>query len=63
TAWVFGGEAHRQPATLSTPVDQRVRVPIHRPAQSHNLPAAAAVCLYASASGLRRSAQRRGAPE
>ncbi|MGE5830911.1 MAG: TrmH family RNA methyltransferase [Micromonosporaceae bacterium] len=62
TAWVFGGEAHGLPATVSTAVDLRVRVPIHGRAESLNLAAAAAVCLYASASELRRSAQRRGAP-
>lgn len=66
TAWVFGAEAHGLPADVSTVADTRVRVPIHGQAESLNLAAAAAVCLYASASALRRSATHRndrGAPE
>jgi len=57
TAWVFGSEAHGLPAKLADLADARVRVPIHGQAESLNLAAAAAVCLYASA-----RAQRRGAP-
>jgi TrmH family RNA methyltransferase len=63
TAWVLGAEAHGLPAELSALADARVRVPIHGRAESLNLAAAAAVCLYASASALHRSAGRRGAPE
>ena len=54
TAWVFGSEAHGLPAELAQAADVRVRVPIHGRAESLNLAAAAAVCLYASASALRR---------
>jgi TrmH family RNA methyltransferase len=49
TGWLFGSEAHGLPAALSGSADARVRVPIHGRAESLNLAAAAAVCLYASA--------------
>ena len=49
TAWLFGSEAHGLPASLLERVDRVVRVPIHGRAESLNLAAAAAVCLYASA--------------
>jgi TrmH family RNA methyltransferase len=49
TAWVFGSEAHGLPPDLADAADARVRVPIHGRAESLNLAAAAAVCLYASA--------------
>lgn len=49
TAWLFGSEAHGLPADLAGRADARVRVPIHGRAESLNLAAAAAVCLYASA--------------
>ena len=56
TAWLFGSEAHGLPEDLAVLADARVRVPIHGRAESLNLGAAAAVCLYASA-----RAQRSGA--
>jgi TrmH family RNA methyltransferase len=49
TAWIFGSEAHGLPPELLDAADARVRVPIHGRAESLNLAAAAAVCLYASA--------------
>jgi TrmH family RNA methyltransferase len=49
TAWIFGSEAHGLPAELLDAADRRVRVPIYGGAESLNLAAAAAVCLYASA--------------
>jgi len=49
TAWVFGSEAHGLPASVAALVDRRVSVPIYGLAESLNLAAAAAVCLYASA--------------
>jgi TrmH family RNA methyltransferase len=49
TAWVFGSEAHGLDTALESAADRRVRVPIHGGAESLNLAAAAAVCLYASA--------------
>jgi TrmH family RNA methyltransferase len=53
TAWLFGSEAHGLPAELADAADARVRVPLHGRAESLNLAAAAAVCLYASARALR----------
>lgn len=49
TAWLFGSEAHGLPEPVLAAADARVRVPIHGRAESLNLAAAAAVCLYASA--------------
>jgi len=49
TAWLFGSEAHGLPPELAALADAQVRVPIHGRAESLNLAAAAAVCLYASA--------------
>jgi TrmH family RNA methyltransferase len=53
TAWLFGSEAHGLPESLAAAADARVRVPMHGRAESLNLAAAAAVCLYASARALR----------
>jgi RNA methyltransferase, TrmH family len=53
TAWLFGSEAHGLPDALADAADRRVRVPMYGNAESLNLAAAAAVCLYASARGLR----------
>ncbi len=55
TAWVFGSEAHGLPPEVAQAADARVRVPIHGRAESLNLAAAAAVCLYASARAQRSS--------
>ena len=49
TAWLFGNEAWGLPADLAKLADARVAVPIYGRAESLNLAAAAAVCLYASA--------------
>ena len=49
TMWLFGSEAHGLPADALAGADHVVRVPIHGRAESLNLAAAAAVCLYASA--------------
>ena len=49
TAWLFGSEAHGLTDDLLAAADRRVRVPIYGGAESLNLAAAAAVCLYASA--------------
>jgi TrmH family RNA methyltransferase len=49
TAWLFGNEARGLPAEVAALADTRVRIPIHGGAESLNLAAAAAVCLYASA--------------
>jgi TrmH family RNA methyltransferase len=49
TAWLFGNEAWGLPRDLLALADQAVAVPIYGRAESLNLAAAAAVCLYASA--------------
>ena len=49
TMWLFGNEAHGLPEHVLAVADRTVRVPIHGGAESLNLAAAAAVCLYASA--------------
>ena len=53
TAWLFGSEAHGLRTDLLDAADRRVRVPIYGGAESLNLAAAAAVCLYASARAMR----------
>jgi RNA methyltransferase, TrmH family len=49
TAWLFGNEAWGLPPGLLALADASVAVPIYGRAESLNLAAAAAVCLYASA--------------
>jgi len=53
TAWMFGNEAWGLPPELVALADEPVAVPIYGRAESLNLAAAAAVCLYASARALR----------
>jgi len=53
TAWLFGNEAWGLPDELLGLADDVVAVPIYGQAESLNLAAAAAVCLYASARHLR----------
>jgi len=48
TAWMFGNEAWGLPPDLVALADEAVAVPIYGKAESLNLAAAAAVCLYAS---------------
>jgi RNA methyltransferase, TrmH family len=48
-AWLLGTEAHGLPPSVLAAADRTVRVPIYGRAESLNLAAAAAVCLYASA--------------
>lgn len=49
TAWLFGNEARGLPSDVIAASELAVRIPIHGRAESLNLAAAAAVCLYASA--------------
>jgi RNA methyltransferase, TrmH family len=49
TAWLFGNEAWGLPGSVLELADAAVAVPIYGQAESLNLAAAAAVCLYASA--------------
>ena len=48
-AWLFGSEAHGLPDSVLATATHTVRIPIHGRAESLNLAAAAAICLYASA--------------
>jgi TrmH family RNA methyltransferase len=55
TVWLFGNEAWGLPADVLALADDVVAVPIYGKAESLNLAAAAAVCLYASAHAGRAS--------
>jgi TrmH family RNA methyltransferase len=55
TAWLFGNEAWGLPAGIGALADVRVRIPISPRAESLNLAAAAAVCLFASARAQRHA--------
>lgn len=46
-AWVFGNEAHGIDPQVAAEVDARIAIPIRGGAESLNLAAAAAICLYA----------------
>ena len=45
--WVFGNEAHGVDPQVAADVDARIAIPIRGGAESLNLAAAAAICLYA----------------
>jgi len=49
TVWIFGSEAHGLDPRVAAAADARVRIPIYGKAESLNLAAAAAICLYATA--------------
>jgi RNA methyltransferase, TrmH family len=52
TAWLFGPEAHGLSAEVADQADHRVRIPMAGGAESLNIAAAAAICLYQSAQAL-----------
>jgi TrmH family RNA methyltransferase len=54
TAWLFGNEAHGLARGVIDDADRSIRIPIYGRAESLNLAAAAAICLYASATAQRR---------
>lgn len=56
TLWIFGNEARGLSAELVSRSEIAVRIPIHGAAESLNLAAAAAVCLYSSARAHRNNA-------
>ncbi|MGH3669893.1 MAG: TrmH family RNA methyltransferase [Pseudonocardiaceae bacterium] len=60
SAWLFGNEAHGLDQGSLAAADLTIAVPLHGRAESLNLAAAAAVCLYASAREHRRSRPGRG---
>ena len=53
TAWLFGSEAHGLPAAVAAAADVRVKIPMAGGAESLNVAAAAAICLYQSAAAHR----------
>jgi RNA methyltransferase, TrmH family len=58
TAWLFGAEAHGLSAQLAEQADHRVAIPMSGGAQSLNVAAAAAICLYLSARAQRAGPDR-----
>jgi len=54
TVWLFGGEAAGLPDSALSLADHSVRIPMRGRAESLNLSAAAAVCLFATARAHRR---------
>jgi TrmH family RNA methyltransferase len=53
TAWLFGAEAHGLAAEVAERADARVLIPMSGSAESLNVAAAAAICLYQSSRALR----------
>ncbi|WP_193047624.1 TrmH family RNA methyltransferase [Mycolicibacterium baixiangningiae] len=53
TAWLFGAEAHGLAPEVAALADARVTIPMAGSAESLNVAAAAAICLYQSARALR----------
>ncbi|QRP50788.1 RNA methyltransferase [Amycolatopsis sp. FDAARGOS 1241] len=53
-AWIFGNEAHGLPESVLDSVDSAVRIPLYGKAESLNLAAAAAVCVYTAAMAAHR---------
>jgi RNA methyltransferase, TrmH family len=58
-AWVFGSEAHGLDPAVAAAAERRVRIPMYGGAESLNLAASVAVCLYASARAQRARARER----
>jgi TrmH family RNA methyltransferase len=48
TAWLFGSEAHGLAPEVAAAADHRVTIPMQGSAESLNIAAAAAICLYQS---------------
>ena len=55
TAWVFGPESQGLPEAVTALADHRVLIPMSDGAESLNVAAAAAICLYQSARAQRQS--------
>lgn len=58
TAWLFGSESHGLPVDIAATADHRIQIPISGGAESLNVAAAAAVCLYQSARARRAGGSR-----
>lgn len=54
TVWLLGNEAHGLSGAARGGADRNVRLPVYGKAESLNIAAAAAICLYASARAQRR---------
>jgi TrmH family RNA methyltransferase len=52
TAWLFGPESQGLPAEIAHAADHRMRIPMSGGAESLNVAAAAAICLYQSSRAL-----------
>lgn len=52
TAWLFGPESQGLPADVAAQADHRLRIPMAGGAESLNVAAAAAICLYQSSRAL-----------
>ena len=52
TAWMFGSEAHGLNPDLASLADGRIRIPMRGSAESLNVAAAAAICMYESSRAL-----------
>lgn len=63
TAWLFGPESHGLPAELAQQADHRVHIPMAGGAESLNVAASAAICLYQSARSLRGPSASPGGPQ
>ncbi|WP_205877950.1 TrmH family RNA methyltransferase [Mycobacterium camsae] len=53
TAWLFGPEAHGLSDEVAAQADHRLRIPMAGAAESLNVAAAAAICMYQSARALK----------
>jgi RNA methyltransferase, TrmH family len=53
TAWLFGPESQGLPDDVAALADRRVRIPMPGSAESLNVAAAAAICMYQSARAAR----------
>jgi TrmH family RNA methyltransferase len=58
TAWLFGPESHGLPAEVAQQASHCVRIPMAGGAESLNVAAAAAICLYQSARALGLGSRR-----
>lgn len=57
TAWLFGPESQGLPPDVADRADRRIRIPMAGGAESLNVAAAAAICLYQSSRALRLGSQ------
>jgi TrmH family RNA methyltransferase len=61
-AWLFGPEAQGLPGDVAALADHRIRIPMLGGAESLNVAAAAAICLYQSVRAQRRAHRSGGSP-